>query len=133
LTVPEPSKKLPAWTFTSADARAAVDARRQFVEFLRSIGSEEDLVERAELIFGELLGNVVRHAPGPVEIAFDLSPDERVLHVIDSGRPFPHGSPHLPDDAFSELGRGLFIVQQLAAHVHVEHIPNCGNHIEVKL
>jgi anti-sigma regulatory factor (Ser/Thr protein kinase) len=122
-----------AWTFASEDARTAIDARTQFVEFLRSIGSGDDLVYKAELVFGELLGNVVRHAPGPVEISFDLDSDAAVLHVIDSGPEFPVASPHLPDDVLSELGRGLFIVQQLATHVRVEHIPNRGNHTTVKL
>lgn len=123
----------PAWTFTSEDARAAVDARAQFVEFLHEAGSDEELIDRAELIFGELLGNVVRHAPGPVEVSFHLAGDVANLHVIDSGSGFALSEPHLPDDAFSELGRGLFIVAQLASAVRVDHVPNCGNHIRVTL
>ena len=54
-----------AWMFASEDARTAVDARTEFVEFLRSIGTGDELVYKAELVFGELLGNVVRHAPAP--------------------------------------------------------------------
>jgi PAS domain S-box-containing protein len=123
----------PAWTFTSEDARAAVDARAQYVDFLRGASHDEDLIDRAELIFGELLGNVVRHAPGPVEVSFDMRAPAAVLHVIDCGAQFTLSQPHLPDDDFAELGRGLFIVQQLAAAVRVEHIPNCGNHISVTL
>jgi PAS domain S-box-containing protein len=125
--------KPPAWTFSSEDARAAVDARGLFVEFLHGIAADDELVDRAELIFGELLGNVVRHAPGPVEISFDLDSSPGILHVIDSGPAFTLAPSHLPDDAFSELGRGLFIVQQLASDVRVDHIPNCGNHISVAL
>lgn len=124
---------MPAWTFISEDARTAVDARTQFVEFLRSIGSGDELVNKAELVFGELLGNVVRHAPGPVEISLDLDSDAAILHVIDSGPEFLLSQPHLPDDVLSELGRGLFIVQLLAADVRVEHIPNRGNHTIVRL
>jgi anti-sigma regulatory factor (Ser/Thr protein kinase) len=101
-----------AWMFASEDARTAVDARTQFVEFLRSIGTGDELVDKAELVFGELLGNVVRHASGPE---------------------FPLTARHLPDDVLSELGRGLFIVQQLATDVRVERIPNRGNHTIVKL
>jgi PAS domain S-box-containing protein len=125
--------KPPAWVFSSEDARAAVDARTEFVQFLRSVRSDDDLIDRAELIFGELLGNVVRHAPGPVEISFDLDVDLATLHVIDSGRAFSPLERHLPEDEFSDFGRGLFIVQQLAADVRVDHIPNCGNHINVTL
>lgn len=127
------ARKAPAWTFTSEDARAAVDARAQFVDFLRSVGSGDDFVARAELIFGELLGNVVRYAPGPVDISLDLEAESSTLHVIDSGPPFSLGATRLPDDELSELGRGLFIVQQLAANVRAEYIPNYGNHISVTL
>ncbi|HEY4433310.1 MAG TPA: ATP-binding protein, partial [Candidatus Cybelea sp.] len=123
----------PAWTFAAEDARAAVDARAQFVQFLHQAGHDDDLVDRTELIFGELLGNVVRHAPGPVEVSFDVDGQSATLHIIDSGSAFSLTQAHLPDDEFAELGRGLFIVQQLAADMRVKHIPNCGNHISVTL
>jgi anti-sigma regulatory factor (Ser/Thr protein kinase) len=121
-----------AWRFASEDARTAVDARTRFVDFLRSIGTGDEVVFKAELVFGELLGNVVRHAPGPVEISFDLDSGAGILHVIDSGPEFLLTAPHLPD-VLSELGRGLFIVQQLATNVRVERIPNRGNHTIVQL
>ncbi|HEY2476986.1 MAG TPA: SpoIIE family protein phosphatase [Candidatus Cybelea sp.] len=124
--------RAPAWTFAAEDARAAVDARAQFVEFLNRASIGDDLVDRAEIVFGELLGNVVRHAPGPVEISVDLDGDSVILHVIDSGAEFSLIRPRLPD-LFSERGRGLFIAQELAAGVRVQHVPNIGNHISVKL
>ncbi|HEY2554898.1 MAG TPA: SpoIIE family protein phosphatase [Candidatus Cybelea sp.] len=125
--------RAPAWTFAAEDARAAVDARAQFVQFLHQAGHDDELVDRTELIFGELLGNVVRHAPGPVEVSFDVVGESATLHVIDSGSAFSLAQAHLPEDAFAELGRGLFIVAQLAAGVRVKHVPNCGNHISVVL
>jgi PAS domain S-box-containing protein len=125
--------KGPIWSFTAEDARAAADVRGIFVNFLRDHTGDPALVRRAELIFGELLGNVVRHAPGPVEIElYDDNEGAPVLHVIDSGPPF--GFDHrLPNDVFSELGRGLFIIHKVAKHVRVEHIRGCGNHISVVL
>ena len=119
----------PGWTFSTDDARAAVDARAQFVEYLRDADFDDALIDRAELIFGELLGNVVRHAPGPVEVSFERRNGGGVLHLIDSGAPFSLLERHLPDDAFSDFGRGLFIVEHLASEVGVQHVPNCGNHI----
>jgi anti-sigma regulatory factor (Ser/Thr protein kinase) len=68
-----------------------------------------------------------------VEVSFEANPASAILHVIDSGAPFTLTHAHLPDDAFAELGRGLFIVAQLAAGVRVQHVPNCGNHISVTL
>ena len=122
-----------AWNLALDDARAAVDARSHFVEFLRGIECDESFIDSAELVFGELLGNVVRHAPGPVEISIDLSPGALVLHVIDSGPPLTTTEHRLPDDELSERGRGLFIVSRLASDVRVEHLVNCGNHISVTL
>ena len=123
----------PAWTFSADDARAAVDARGQFVEYLHGVYFDDEFVDRAELVFGELLGNVVRHAPGPVEVSFERRNGAAVLHLIDSGTPFSLVETHLPDDAFSDFGRGLFIVQHLASDLCVEHVPNCGNHIRVTI
>jgi PAS domain S-box-containing protein len=124
--------RAPVWSFTADDARAAVDARRSFVAFLRRSPGDAQMVARAEVVFGELLGNVVRHAPGPVEIQLYRNDGTWKLHVIDSGDDFD-ASGTLPSDILSELGRGLYIVQQLAKRVRVEHVANCGNHITVEL
>ncbi len=110
-----------------------VDARAQFVEFLQENEFNGEMVDRAELVFGELLGNVVRHAPGPVEVAFERRNGGGVLHLIDSGTAFSLVERRLPDDALSDVGRGLFIVQHLASDLTAEHVPNCGNHIRVTL
>lgn len=122
----------PAWSFAIEDARAAADARTHFVEFLRSRTTDEELLARAELVFGELLGNVVRHAPGPVEISLFCTPEGGALHVLDSGTAFDL-SEQLPPDLLSERGRGLFIVRRLTKELHVEHLFNCGNHIRAVL
>jgi anti-sigma regulatory factor (Ser/Thr protein kinase) len=104
-----------------------------FVEFLEGAYCDHDFIDRAELVFGELLGNVVRHAPGSLEISVFSNDDSIVLHVIDSGPPFALAARRLPDDVFSERGRGLFIVEQLAANVSVERVVDRGNHISVTL
>ncbi|MEO7202807.1 MAG: SpoIIE family protein phosphatase [Candidatus Tumulicola sp.] len=122
----------PVWSFVADDVRAAVDARRSFVAFLRRSPCEAHMVARAEVVFGELLGSVVRHAPGPVEIQLYCNDATWKLHVIDSGDDF-EASGTLPSDILSELGRGLYIVRQLAKRVRVEHVANCGNHIAVEL
>jgi anti-sigma regulatory factor (Ser/Thr protein kinase) len=79
------------------------------------------------------LGNVVCHAPGPVEVSADCFDDALVLHVIDSGPPIAVTEWHLPEDKLSERGRGLFIVSQLAADLRIEHVANYGNHISVTM
>ncbi len=121
----------PQWSFKVDDARAAENARLELVEHLRSRGSALPLIETAELIFGELIGNVVRHAPGPVEVELEWTGDTPTLHVIDSGKPF-----RVPDtlpDTFSESGRGLFIVRTIGQNLCVERMGNYGNHVRVSL
>ncbi|HMF27317.1 MAG TPA: SpoIIE family protein phosphatase, partial [Candidatus Cybelea sp.] len=94
-----------AWSLSFDDARAAWDARSHFVEFLRGVGSSERLINTAELVFGELLSNVVCHAPGPVEVSLDCHDDRLVLHVVDSGPPIEVTDWRLPEDTLSERGR----------------------------
>lgn len=119
------------WTFASADAKMAQRARHQFVEALKIDAAPETDFYSAELIFGELVGNVVRHAPGPIQIRFDWTSDEPLLEVHDEGGGFTF-EPSLPGD-LSEGGRGLFIVKQLAKRVRVEKIPRDGTRITAVL
>lgn len=72
----------------------------------------------AELIFGELIGNVVRHAPGEIFVRLDWTTEHPVLTVIDTGNGFEY-DPHLPRDMMAEGGRGLFIVSELASAVDI--------------
>lgn len=122
----------PAWSFSVDDPRAAADARQLFVEFLRSRIGDEPRIMRAELIFGELLGNVVRYAPGPVEINVFCNGHATQLHIIDSGPPFDLSN-RLPNDSLSEVGRGLFIVQHIGKDLRVEQVPGGGNHTSIGL
>lgn len=106
-------------------------ARRQFIEALKIDAAPDADLYSAELIFGELVGNVVRHAPGPIQIRFDWTSSEPILEVHDGGSGFTF-EPSLPGD-FSEGGRGLFIVEQLAKRVRVDKIPHDGTRITAVL
>jgi hypothetical protein len=72
-----------SWSF-DATGSASTGARRAFLACLSSkkAGGKAIDVAAAELIFGELLGNVVRHAPGLVEITLDWTAELPVLHVF---------------------------------------------------
>lgn len=121
-----------SWSFTAENAQAANDARGDFVRHLRSRVFDRDAIEAAELVFGELVGNVVRHAPGPIDVQLNWSGERPALHVIDRGTAFG-GLAHLPSDPLSEGGRGLFIAQQLSTRVTFEHIAGFGNHVSAEL
>jgi anti-sigma regulatory factor (Ser/Thr protein kinase) len=120
-----------SWAFDAENAQAAHDARRELVRYLRSRAPDAD-VAAAELVFGELVGNVVRHAPGPIEVQVEWTGTQPVLHVIDRGRGFLR-DPRLPQDVLSESGRGLFIVAQLTDGLRVERIAGYGNHVAAVL
>jgi PAS domain S-box-containing protein len=115
------------WSFASDNAQAANDARGDFVRYLKARVDDPAAVAAAELVFGELVGNVVRHARGAIDVQLDWN-EEATLHVIDRGHAFSPGAA-LPDDPLSEGGRGLFIAQQLSTSLRVEHIAGYGNHI----
>lgn len=121
----------PLWSFKADDARAAENARSDFCAYLKQHVADRTLTENAELIFGELIGNVVRHAPGPVEVELDWAGGNPTLHVIDTGAPFTPPD-HLPNE-LSESGRGLFIVRTMSADFEVERIANYGNHVRAVL
>lgn len=91
---------------------AAVPAARLLVrEHLRDHGLTV-LVDDAELLVSELVGNVVLHVGGDVEVAVEVTADEVLLSVTDSS-PL---SPHLRVfSRTSSTGRGMRLVHSLSA------------------
>ena len=121
------------WAFDSNDAPRAHAARHSFVEDLRGAGLRQKQLDAAELVFGELLGNVVRFAPGPVEIVLNrTNAAAPVLHVLDRGPGFTF-APKLPLDLLSERGRGLYIVWSLAEDFNVTLRYDGGAHARAVL
>ena len=120
------------WTFEALDAVGAGGARVSFSRFIaRTCTPDSDFVA-CELIFGELVGNVVRHAPGPVEIVVEWRGDRAMLHIYDRGPGLQWSGPSLPE-AYAEGGRGLYIMSKLARSYDVEPGIGCGTHIAVEL
>ncbi|HEV3092352.1 MAG TPA: SpoIIE family protein phosphatase [Candidatus Cybelea sp.] len=121
------------WAFDTSNVKKAHAARYAFVDLLRDTGVREKLLDAAEHVFGELLGNVVRHAPGPIEIVLDWSQRAApVLHVLDRGPGFAF-TPQLPSDMLSERGRGLYIVWSLAQDFNVTQRYDGGSHARAVL
>jgi anti-sigma regulatory factor (Ser/Thr protein kinase) len=119
------------WEFQSADAKAALYARPSFMRFLRSSCKRNSDCQSAEVIFAELVANVVRHAPGPIHITVQCSKRGDVyLDVHDSGKGFTL-APSLPPPS-SESGRGLYMVAALSPYVHATRSAN-GNTVSVVL
>lgn len=120
------------WRFEAQDGDAAARARTAFVDLLRRTGSSEEALFRSELIFGELIGNVVRYAPGEVEVVAVADRFGAVLHVLDRGKGFTL-VPRLPSDLLSERGRGLYLVWALSSDFNVDQRPGGGAHARAVL
>ena len=120
------------WSFDSNIAEEARATRRAFSEALEARGLDDGALRAAEIVFAELVGNVVRYAPGPAHIALDLDPPAPVLHVLDEGRGFRH-APRLPSDLLSERGRGLYIVSQLTEEFSATARRTGGSHARAVL
>jgi serine phosphatase RsbU (regulator of sigma subunit)/anti-sigma regulatory factor (Ser/Thr protein kinase) len=121
------------WQFEAADARSGYTMRDEYFRRLSDACSlDEEDYAICGVIFSELIGNAVRHAPGPLSISLEIRGEEAVLHVIDKGPGFRY-KPALPDSLWSEGGRGLYLVSCLAREVKVERLPGLGSHVVVTL
>lgn len=120
------------WSFKASDPLQARRLRKEFMAILRAYGDRNSDFSGAEMIYGELIGNVARHAPGPLTV--DLHWDDvcPVLVVHDVGGAFsPHAA--LPADPLAESGRGLYIVRTLAKAFRVADVPDAGSEVAVVL
>ncbi|MEV5957900.1 ATP-binding protein [Streptomyces sp. NPDC051987] len=114
---PEASPRYSAtWDTTDTaitDARAAVRA------LLARFGHQQDArpSQDAQLVVSELVTNAVRHAPGPVGLALELSPDAGLLRIAVSD-----SSPRPPEPREADPGRvgghGLRLVVRLCGRLH---------------
>lgn len=121
------------WQFEAADARAAYVMRDEYFRKLKvSCALTDHDVSTCGVIFAELIGNAVRHAPGPLSVSLEFRGKDVALHVIDKGPGFEY-QPTLPTNVWDECGRGLYLVSMLARDVQVERIPGLGSHISVTL
>jgi len=120
------------WTFEAVDAVGAQGSRVAFSRYVgRTCTPDSDIVG-CEIIFGELIGNVVRHAPGPVEIVLEWPEGRAMLHVYDYGPGIAWSGPSLPE-AYAEGGRGLYIISRLARSYFIGPNDRRGTHIAVEL
>ena len=121
------------WRFSSDDARSAHDARGAFTMYLRRRELDGRTIAVAEVVFGELVANVVRHAPGPIEVELAWDATTPVLLVRDRGPAFAPAAFTLPADALAEGGRGLYLVATEASPPVVCPRPGGGNEVIVRL
>lgn len=120
------------WTFASNLAADALTQRHSLISFLRERGEPDEDYDAAEVVFGELVGNVVRHANGPIALEVVWDGGAPMFHVRDRGPGFAYAGPRLsaPED---EGGRGVFLVSTFADGLRVEPNPGGGTCVSVIL
>jgi anti-sigma regulatory factor (Ser/Thr protein kinase) len=106
------------FTFKFDDASHAGYARKLFVHYLGGQVSADTDLFGVEMVFGELIGNVARHAPGSVEVRLRWQGDAARLEVIDEGAGYERCV--LLPDAMEEFHRGLFLVASFGDDLSVE-------------
>ena len=108
------------WHFASNDAVAAASLRPGFSAFLRARMTATSDIAAAELIYGELVANVILHAPGAIWIDVDWTLDGRArLQVRDTGRSFQYIDA-LPKCPLSAGSRGLYLVNAFAEEFSID-------------
>jgi PAS domain S-box-containing protein len=114
------------------DQAAVRRVRHAVVAALQHSGLSDVAVFDAELVLGELLGNVVRHAPPIADVRLDLSgPSSPRLWVRDRG-PGCGKLPALPDQV-QEWGRGLFLTSALVSELAIEARAGGGTEVRATL
>jgi anti-sigma regulatory factor (Ser/Thr protein kinase) len=119
------------WSLVRSDALDALHARDAVRTFLGEQADPASDLDAVEMIVGELVANVIRHAPGPIGIHVAWEDDKATLIVADRG----HGIPALRSvpSGTSERGRGLFLVEALARNVSISASPGNGSRVIVEL
>lgn len=106
------------WYFETDCPRDALAGRPLLERYLYDHTSEGSDLFPATLVYGELVSNVIKHAPsGGVRVWLEPYKGKFALCINDAGRGFgPEALKEAPDD-HSESGRGLFIVRQVCDEV----------------
>ncbi len=120
------------WSYKTQNASIALAERERFVEVLRQHSGWSVDEVAARVVFTELVGNVIRHAPGPIDITLECDGKSVRLNVGDKGPGFALNV-KLPENMLMEGGRGLFIVSCFATQLQVEKKKTVGAKVVAKL
>lgn len=119
------------WHYKADNATSALAQRHHLAEVVRQHSGWGVDEVAAKVVFTELVGNVVLHAPGPVEVTLECDGESVLLNVSGQGPAFRF-DPKLPD-SLAERGRGLYIVSRFATEVRIETNKGLGVDVAAKL
>lgn len=115
------SRVLVSWRVPARACYAQL-TRHWFRGCLALLGERGEAADDAELVFAELVGNAARHTRAWVQVTVLAIPGGLRVEIADQLRERPRltPGPASPDD---ECGRGLALVDALAARWGVRHHP----------
>jgi len=119
--------------FRADDALDVLRMRSAVEAFFDEAADETSDVAGALLVFGELVANVVRHAPGAIAVRIDWPIDGPVMLYVDDCGPGPSRAPEQSEDPLRESGRGIDIVRALSRGVKIVATPTGGTHVSAEL
>ena len=120
------------WTLDRIDERGAHGLRHQIGAFIRRFAALDEELFVSELVVGELVGNVVRHAPGPISVRLDWRFPELRVEVADRGPGYVASDAADPAE-LATSGRGLGIVEHIARDVRLAARPGGGTIVSASI
>lgn len=127
----EPFRK--TWRLDSNDEAAAWEVRSALAEITGALRADSDTSFAAQMILGEALANALQHAPGEVEVGIEHVDDNLVMTIRDYGPGLNGRIGSLPRNLLAESGRGLFLIDALAAQLTVSSRPEGGTELRAAL
>jgi anti-sigma regulatory factor (Ser/Thr protein kinase) len=122
------------WYFETDSAADALAGRRLLERYLSDhCDAGEDLLA-ASLVYGELISNVIKHAPaGGVRVWLEHNDGRYVLCINDAGTGFTERElGNIPDED-AESGRGLYIIRRLCERVSYGRLERDGFLVRAEL
>jgi anti-sigma regulatory factor (Ser/Thr protein kinase) len=106
------------WYFETDCPRDALAGRLLLERYLSDHTREGSDLFPAVLVYGELVSNVIKHAPsGGLRVWLEPHRDKFALCINDAGKGFSERDAAKTPDDRAESGRGLFIVRQVCEEV----------------
>ena len=119
------------WSVHAVEACDAARLRHAFRDYLETYGHPASDFDAAETLYGEMVGNCMRHAPGPIRVEFRW--EDSTLTVCDHCERL-RTWPFSPDDTSAECTHYAYaIVSALTGRVHVMRDPGGGTRASVVL
>lgn len=119
------------WRLVATEAREGLRLRHAFRDYLEAYGDPSSDFDAAETVYGELVANCAKHAPGSIRIEFRW--DSSTLAVIDDCdrlRIWPFSAGDTSEEA---THHAFAIVSALSARVHVTRHGEHGTRASVVL